>query len=84
MSSLSISLPDSIWERVKTFAREDGVSVDDFVATVLSQCVAVAEADSYIRRRASRGSTQQMLEILSQAPRVEPESFDRFDPTTKG
>lgn len=46
--------------------------------------VAVAGADSYIRRRASQGSAQQMLDILSQAPRVEPETNDRLPTTTNG
>ncbi len=59
MSSLSISIPDSIRERIESLAREDGVSLDSFVASVLSQRVAAAEADSYIRRRASlTGSNQ--------------------------
>lgn len=78
MSTLSISIPDSIRQRVEALAREDGVEVDSFIATVLSQRVAVADADSYVRRRAARGSAQQMLEILSQAPQVEPDPGDRL------
>lgn len=80
MSSLSISIPDSIRERVESLAREDGVSLDAFVASVLSQRVAVADADSYIRRRANRGSARQMLDLLSLAPDVEPEPCDRVEP----
>jgi hypothetical protein len=78
MSSLSISIPDSVRERAESLAREDGVTLDAFVASVLSQRIAVADADSYIRRRASRGSAQRMLDILSQAPKVEPEPQDRL------
>lgn len=76
MSSISITLPDSVQERVEQLAREDGVTLDAFVAAVLSQRAAVAEADSYVRRRASRGSARQMLEILGQAPKVEPDAAD--------
>lgn len=78
MSTLSISIPESIRERVEGMAQADGVSLDSFIATVLSQRVAVADADSYVRRRGSRGSAEQLLEILSQAPRVEPEPQDRL------
>ena len=84
MSTLSISIPDSIRERVEVLAREDGVEVDSFIATILSQRVAVADADSYVRRRASRGSAQQLLDILSQAPSVEPEPCDRLATPPKG
>jgi hypothetical protein len=78
MSTLSIQLPDSIRQRVEVLAREDGVGVDAFVATVLSQRIAVAEADSYVRRRAAQGSARQMLDILEMAPKVEPEERDRI------
>lgn len=50
MSTLSIQLPDSIRQRVEVLAHEDGVGVDAFVATMLSQRIAVVEADSYVRR----------------------------------
>ncbi len=73
MSTLNIQLPDSIRQRVEVLAREDA-----FVATVLSQRIAVAEADSYVRRRAAQGSTRQMLDILEMAPKVEPEERDRI------
>ena len=82
MSSLTISIPDSVRERAESLAREDGVSLDAFVASILSQRVAVAEADSYIRLRACRGSAQQMLEILAQAPKIEPEPYDRLESAT--
>ncbi|MEZ5385756.1 MAG: hypothetical protein R3F13_09595 [Prosthecobacter sp.] len=78
MSTLSISIPDSIRQRVEVLAREDGVEVDSFIATVLSQRIAVADADSYVRNRGARGSAQQMLDILSQAPQVEPDPEDRL------
>lgn len=84
MSSLTISLPDSIRERVEGLARENGVEVDSFVASILSQRVAVADADSYVRRRAERGSSAQLLEILSQAPRVEPDAGDRLSDPGEG
>lgn len=78
MSTISITLPDSLRQRAESMAREDGVPLDAFVANVLSQRVAVAEADSYIRHRAKRGSAEKMLDILSQAPQVEPEERDRI------
>lgn len=58
MSTLNIQLPDSIRQRVGVLAREEGVGVDAFVATVLSQRIAVAEADSYVRRRAAQDSAR--------------------------
>lgn len=78
MSTPRIQLPEFIRQRIEVLAREDGVGVDAFVATVLSQRIAVAEADSYVRRRAAQGSAKQMLDILEMAPKVEPEERDRI------
>jgi hypothetical protein len=78
MSTLSISIPESIRQRVEGMAQADGVSIDSFIATVLSQRVAVADADSYVRFRGNKGSAQQLLEILSQAPQIEPEAHDKL------
>ena len=78
MSTLTISIPESIRCRVESLAREDGVPVDEFVASILSQRIAVAEADSYVRRRASHGSAERMLEVLKSAAEVEPDEDDRL------
>lgn len=40
--------------------------------------MAVADADSYVQRRAMKGSAEQMLEILRAAPEVVPEEQDRL------
>lgn len=83
MSTLTISIPDSVRERVESLAQQDGVPIDAFVSSILAQRVAVAEADSYVRNRAIRGSASQMLEILRSAPKVEPDEQDRL-PTGTG
>ena len=78
MSTLSVSIPDSVRSRIEFFAGEDGVSVEHFVSTILSQRVAVADADSYIRRRAMRGSPDRLIELLATAPDVPPEPQDQI------
>lgn len=50
--------------------------VDAFVAAVLTQRVAVADADSYVRSRAKTGRAETMLEILRSAPKAAPNEND--------
>ena len=78
MSTLSISIPDSVRRRVESLAQEDGVPVDAFVTAVLTQRVAVADADSYVRSRAMKGSAETMLEILRSAPKAAPDENDQI------
>ena len=79
MSTLSISLPNSVRRRLEDLAREDSVPLDDFVAATLTQRAAIAEADSYIRLRARRGSPEQLAALLARAPDVPPEERDRVE-----
>ena len=78
MSTLTITLPDSVRRSIESLADENGVPIDDFISCILSQRVAVAEADSYVRRRGLKGSAGQMLEILRAVPSVEPDALDRL------
>lgn len=79
MSTLTITLPDSIRQRMMSMAEQDGVPIEEFVASILAQRVAVADADSYVRRRAASGSAERMLEILQSAPKVDPDECDRLE-----
>ena len=80
MSTLRISIPDSVRSRIEFFAGEEGVSIEDFVAAILAQRIAVADADSYIRKRALRGSPERLRELLSAAPDVPSEPQDQITP----
>jgi hypothetical protein len=80
MSTLNVTLPDSLRRRAATLAAEDGVSLDQFVATALAEKVAVLDADTYIRDRAARGSREQFERVLAKVPDVEPEDRDRLSP----
>lgn len=78
MSTVSIEIPETIRSRVEHIAHADGLSVDDFITSVLSQRIAVADADSYVRNRARKGSADKLIELLNKAPDVQPDSFDQL------
>jgi hypothetical protein len=78
MSTMEIKIPESIRGRLERIAKADGVSIDSFVATVLSQRVAFEDINSYVQGRARRGSAAQLLELLDKAPDAEPEPSDRI------
>ena len=80
MSALSIAIPEAIRERAEKLAAAEGVSLDQFVASVLRQSVAFAEADTSLRERAARGSRETFLRLLAKAPDVEPDECDRLPP----
>ena len=80
MSTLNVHLPESLHRRAQSLAQDDGVPLDQFIATALAEKVAVLDADSYIRERAARGSREKFDQVLSKVPDVEPEEHDRLSP----
>ena len=77
MSTLNVNIPESLRRRAQSLAQDDGISLDQFIATALAEKVAVLDADSYIRARAARGSREKFERVLSKVPDVEPEENDR-------
>ncbi len=78
MSTLNVTIPESLRRRAQTLAQDDGVSIDQFIATALAEKVAVLDAESYIRQRAARGSREKFERVLAKVPDVEPEPHDRL------
>ncbi len=80
MSTLNVHIPESLHRRAQSLAQDDGVPLDQFIATALAEKVAVLDADSYIRERAARGSREKFDRVLAKVPDVEPEEHDRLSP----
>ena len=80
MSMLNVNIPESLHRRAESLAQDDGVPLEQFIATALAEKVAVLDADSYIRERAARGTREKFDRVLSKVPDVEPEEPDRLSP----
>jgi uncharacterized protein (DUF1778 family) len=78
MSALSLRLPKSLHEQLRELAREEGVSVNQFVMLAVAEKVAAISTIEYLEKRAKRGSRERFLEILNKVPAVEPEEFDKL------
>jgi hypothetical protein len=80
MSSLNVNIPESLRRRAQSLAQNDGVPLEQFIATALAEKVAVLDADTYIRERAARGSREKFDRVLGKVPDVEPEERDQLSP----
>lgn len=78
MSALSLRLPKSLHEQLRELAREEGISVNQFVMLAVAEKVAALSTIEYLEKRAKRGSREQLLEILSRVPDIEPEESDKL------
>ncbi|HLF98677.1 MAG TPA: DUF6290 family protein [Methylococcaceae bacterium] len=78
MTTLSVRLPDSLHEIARKVAEEDHISLNQFIASAVSEKVAALTAEKYLEARANRSSRRRFDEALAKVPADEPEPFDRL------
>jgi hypothetical protein len=78
MSTLSLKLPNSLHEQAQELAQKEGISLNQFVTLAVAEKTAVLTTKVYLQERAKRGSREQLLAILANAPDVEAEEYDQL------
>ena len=80
MSTISLRLPDSLHRRVRTLAKKDHISINQFAATALAEKISALETEDFLGERARRGTRKKFENALTKVSRREPENFDRLTP----
>ena len=78
MSTVSISVPDSVKRNVERLAAKDGISVDQFYATAAAEKLSALETADYIAQRAARADREAFLRVMEKVPDAKPEEWDRL------
>lgn len=90
MSTLSLRLPDSLHRKVKELAKQDDISINQFIATAVAEKMAALLTLDYLAERAQRGSRTAFDRVLAKVPARPPLPGDeipkavepkRFQPT---
>lgn len=76
--TLSLRLPNSIHKQAKQYAEQDGISMNQFIATAVAEKLASLATMEYLEQRASRGSKEKFDDVFSKVPDVEPEEDDKL------
>lgn len=64
MSTLSLRLSDSLHKQVRQLAEQEGISINQFVATALAEKMAALMAQDYLQARAKRGNRKKFARVL--------------------
>jgi len=68
MSALSLRLPDSVHRYIKEIARREGVSINQFISSAVSEKVSAIMTEEYLENRAKRAKRAKkgaMRKVLS-------------------
>jgi hypothetical protein len=68
MSTLSLRLPESLHKRVRDFAQQEGISINQFISTAVAEKMAALTTAGYLEERAKRGSREKFLSVLAKVP----------------
>ncbi len=64
MSTLSIRLPDSLHKKVKELARQEGISMNQFIALAVAEKMSALMTVEHLKERAQRGSREKYEAVL--------------------
>ena len=77
MTTLSLRLPDSYHTMVKEITAKDNISINQFIISAVAEKISALETQSYLEKRAEKGSKNKFMAVLAKVPDTEPADFDR-------
>ena len=78
MSTLSLRLPDSLHGKIREFAKEEGISINQFITSAVSEKMSAFATIEYLEMRAKRAGKKKFENAISHIPDVEPEDYDKL------
>jgi hypothetical protein len=74
-----LRLPESIRRAAEGLAREDGVSLNQFIATAVAEKVSALNTATYFRTRAARADRAKFDQILARLGTLSPREGDEAE-----
>ncbi len=65
MSALSLRLPESIHRHIREIARKEGVSINQFISSAVSEKISALLTEDYLKSRAKRADKDALRRILA-------------------
>lgn len=78
MSALSLRLPNSIHRHIKEIALEEGVSINQFISSAVSEKISAITTENYLEKRAKNADISDFKTILDSVPERAPLKGDEL------
>ena len=78
MSTLSLRIPNSLHEQIRQLAKQEGISINQFLASAAAEKMSALLTEEYIEARAKRASLKKFRNVLKKVPNSDPEECDRI------
>jgi hypothetical protein len=78
MSQYALRIPDSLAGYAKELAREDNVSLNQFIVLALAEKVSVLKTEAFFRERAAHANPEKVSSILDSVRKLPPIAGDEL------
>ena len=78
MSALNLRLPDSIHRHIREIAKREGVSINQFISTAVSEKISALLTEEYLSNRANQAKKGSLKNLLDNVPARPPLPEDKL------
>ena len=78
MSTISLRLPDSLHQQLGELAKQEDVSINQFITTALAEKLSALMTEEYLANREKRGDRDKFEQALSKVADSPPEEHDQL------
>jgi uncharacterized protein (DUF1778 family) len=79
MSALNLRVPNSVRRHIKEIATREGVSINQFISSAVSEKVSAILTEEYIASRAKNARKGAFKKVLDRVPRRKPLPGDELE-----
>ena len=78
MTALTVRLPNSVHQKIRELAQRDEISVNQFIASAVSEKMASVLTLDYLKAEAAKGQRSDFDRFLGLAPNAAPAAGDEL------
>ncbi len=78
MSALSLRIPNSIHKHIKEIAQKEGVSINQFISSAVTEKISAIMTEDYLKSRSDRAKKSDFKRILNKVPKRKPTPGDEL------
>ena len=72
MSALSLRIPNSIHKYIKEIAQKEGVSINQFISSAVTEKISAIMTEDYLKSISDRAKKSDFKRILNKVPKRKP------------
>lgn len=78
MSTMTVRLPESLHEKIKQLAQEEGISINQFLVVAAAEKMSALMTEDFLHKEAVKGSREGFDKFMNKVPDVEASHRDRL------